>query len=87
MAEEKVRKFTNGEIPHLVGLSDTRIVSFKKERIQYKSDLGAVNRNNTGNTRTENYIAQCIDANLLNEIKEELELEENISDLDSALTA
>ncbi len=79
MAEEKV---TNGEIPHLAELSDDRLVSFKKERLLYKADLEAANRNKTGNARTiMRTVAQCIDANLLNEIKEELQLPENISEV------
>ncbi len=71
MAGEKFKTFTNGEIPHLAELS-------------YKADLEAANRNKTGNARTNmRTVAQCTNANLLNEIKEELQLPE---DLDSVLT-
>jgi hypothetical protein len=62
MAEEKVKTFTNGEIPHLAELSDDRLVSFKKERLQYKADLEAANRNKTENARTNmRTVAQSIE--------------------------
>jgi hypothetical protein len=88
MGEQQEVKY-NGEIPHLAELSNDCIVKFRKNRLAYINHCIAANRGKSAAARTNIMtIAECMDVNLLQEVKEdELDLtgEENAAEIDEKL--